>query len=102
VLGLDSLLQSQIESSSEDVVVDINEDRMRVIIFTGQYRVTGEITLFRGARLTDYLAESRQFVAVTHAEVSDKQDRVVLTSSFLKVNLENVELILPAELSNTV
>ena len=77
-----------------------HEDKMRVIIFTRNYRITGVIELFQGARLTDYLVEAKSFIAVTNAEVLDNQNQKVLTSSFLNIHRDNIEIILPAELSS--
>ena len=77
------------------------QDKMRVTIFTGSYRITGVIELFQGARLTDYLAEAGSFIAVTDAEVLDRDNNKILTSSFLTVHRDNIEIILPAELSST-
>ena len=77
------------------------EDRMKIIIFTANYRITGVIELFQGARLTDYLAEAGSFIAVTNAEVLDRDNQKILTTSFLNVHRDNIEIILPAEFSNT-
>jgi len=77
-----------------------HEDKMKVTILTGNYRITGVIELFQGARLTDYLVEAKSFIAVTNAEVLDNQNQKVLTSSFLNIQRDNIEIILPAELSN--
>ena len=48
-----------------------NENRTRVVILAGPYRIKGEIALVAGARLTDYMVESKGFIAVTQAEVTD-------------------------------
>ena len=77
-----------------------HEDKMKVKILTGNYRITGVIELFQGARLTDYLIEAGTFIAVTNAEVLDNQNQKVLTSSFLTIHRDNIEIILPAELSS--
>ena len=77
-----------------------HEDKMKVTILTGNYRITGVIELFQGARLTDYLAETKSFIAVTNAEVLDNQNQKVLTSPFLNIQRDNIEIILPAELSS--
>ena len=77
-----------------------HEDKMKVKILTGNYRITGVIELFQGARLTDYLIEARSFIAVTNAEVLDNQNQKVLTSSFLTIHRDNIEIILPAELTS--
>jgi hypothetical protein len=80
--------------------MDKHEDKMKVTILTGNYRITGVIELFQGARLTDYLIEAKSFIAVTNAEVLDNQNQKVLTSSFLTIHRDNIEIILPAELSS--
>ena len=76
------------------------EDKMRVTIFTGNYRITGVIELFQGARLTDYLAEAGSFIAVTNAEISGKDNHKILTAPFLNVHRDNIEIMLPTELSS--
>jgi len=81
--------------------VNEHEDKMRVIIFTRNYRITGVIELLQGARLTDYLAEAGSFIAVTNAEVLDRDDHKILTTSFLNVHRDNIEIILPTEFSST-
>ena len=73
-----------------------HEEKMRVTILTTTYRITGVIELFQGARLTDYLSEAGSFIAVTDAEVSDKDNQKILTTSFLNVHRDNIEVILPA------
>ena len=78
------------------------EDRMKIIIFTANYRITGIIELFQGARLTDYLTEAGSFIAVTDAAVSDRGNQNIFTTPFLNVHRDNIELILPAELASTV
>ena len=77
-----------------------HEDKMKVTILTGNYRITGVIELFQGARLTDYLVEAKSFIAVTNAEVLDNQNQKVLTSSFLTIHRDNIEIIMPAERSS--
>lgn len=46
-----------------------NENKTRFTILTGTYRVKGFIDLVPGARVTDYLVEAKDFIAVTDAEV---------------------------------
>jgi hypothetical protein len=81
--------------------VNEHEDKMGVTIFTRNYRITGVIELFQGARLTDYLTEAGSFIAVTNAEVLDGDNQKILTTSFLNVHRDNIEIILPTELSST-
>jgi Family of unknown function (DUF6812) len=77
--------------------VTSRDDRTKVVILTEHYRITGEIALASGARLTDYLAEAAKFFAVVNAEVTDHLGREILSSSFLNVNREHVEVIVPAD-----
>jgi hypothetical protein len=71
-------------------------DKMKVTIFTKNYQVKGEIELFQGARLTDYLAEAGSFIAVTNAEILDKENQKKIAASFLNVHRDSIEIIFPA------
>jgi len=73
------------------------EDRTKVTIFTSTYRVRGFIELVPGARITDFMAESRDFIAVTHAEVWELQPggRQVASAPFINVSRDHIEIILP-------
>ena len=73
-----------------------HEDKMKVTILTRTYRITGVIELFKGARLTDYLLEAGSFIAVTNAEILDRDNQKIFTTSFLDVHRDNIEIILPA------
>lgn len=72
-------------------------DKTKVIILTGHYRIIGEIALLPGARLTDYVNDSKDFIAVTTAEVKDHESRWIFNTPFLDVNRKHVELISPFE-----
>jgi hypothetical protein len=76
-----------------------SKDRMKVIIFTKNLMIRGNIALYEGVRLTDYLVESNTFIAVIDAEVSDRDDRRLAVTSFLNVHRDNIEAILPAALT---
>ena len=71
--------------------------KTKVIVLTGHYRITGNIALVPGARVTDFLSESKEFIAVTDAIVWDLNGRHLFSSSFVDVNLERIELIMPEE-----
>ncbi len=75
------------------------EDRTKVTIFTSSYRVRGFIELMPGARISDFMAESRDFIAVTKAEVWELQPggRQVAAAPFLNVSRDHIELILPGD-----
>ena len=72
-----------------------NEHRTKVTILTETYRVKGFIELVQGARVTDYLIEAKEFIAVTDAEVRDLNDRHIFTTPFLNVSREHIEIVAP-------
>lgn len=66
-----------------------------VTILTGTYRVKGFIELVSGARVTDYLVEAKDFIAVTDAEVRDLNDRHIFNTPFLNVSREHIQVVAP-------
>ena len=80
----------------EDDILSDHEDRANVIIFTKHYQIKGEIFLYEGARLTDYMLEAEPFIAVSDAEILDHQHNHIFTTSFVNVNRDHIEIILPA------
>lgn len=73
------------------------ESRTKVTILTGSYRIKGFIDLLPGARVTDYMAEARGFIAVTDAEVWDLQlgGRQIIAARFLNVSRDHIQVITP-------
>lgn len=72
-----------------------HENMTRVTILTGSYRVKGYIDLLPGARVTDYMLEAREFVAVMDAEVHENQvaGREVLVAPFIDINRNHIQII---------
>jgi hypothetical protein len=72
-------------------------NRTRVTIFTSAYRIKGYIDLIPGARVTDYMAEAKSFIAVTDAEVWELQlgGRQIIAAPFLNVCREHIQVIAP-------
>jgi hypothetical protein len=73
------------------------EQKTKVTILTSTYRIKGNIDLLPDARVTDYMAEARDFIAVTNAEVWELQvgGRQVLSAPFINVSRDHIEVILP-------
>jgi len=73
------------------------EMRTKVTIFTGSYRIKGYIELIPGARVTDYMSEAKQFIAVTDAEVWELEvgGRQLMSAPFLNVSREHIQVIAP-------
>ena len=75
--------------------METNELRTRVLILTDLHRITGDIALAPGARLTDYLCEARVFLAVTNAEVTDLAGRRLCAAQFLDIHRDHIRLVAP-------
>jgi hypothetical protein len=73
------------------------EDRKKVTILTGAYRIKGYIHLFPNSRVTDYMNESKDFIAVTGAEVWEVEGRQVLAMPFINVNRNQIQIVTPED-----
>ena len=73
------------------------EEKTKVTILTSSYRIKGHIDLLPGARVTDFMAEARDFIAVTNAEVWDREvgGRQIAAAPFLNVSRDHIEVIFP-------
>ena len=71
--------------------------KTKVIILTRHYRIIGHIHMQSQARVTDYICESKNFIAVTDAEIWNHDHRRVASTSFLNINREDIELIIPED-----
>ena len=74
-----------------------SDNRTKVTILTGSYRIKGNIELLPGARVTDYMREAREFIAVTDAEVWDLAlgGRQMIAAPFLDVSRQHIQVITP-------
>ena len=73
------------------------DEKTKVTILTSTYRIRGYVELLPGARITDFMTESRDFIAVVNAEVWELQvgGRMVLSAPFINVSRQHIEIILP-------
>ncbi len=71
--------------------------KTQVIILTKEFRIEGEIDLLPGARLTDFMNETNNFMAVTSAMIVDHDGKEILKGKFVNVLVRNIEIILPVE-----
>ena len=67
------------------------------MVLTNRYRITGDIALMKGARLTDYVNEARAFIALTNVEVVGPSGETVLRASFLNLQRASIECVTPME-----
>jgi hypothetical protein len=75
----------------------VEDPKTKVTILTSSYRIKGHIDLLPGSRVTDYMAEARDFIAVTNVEVWELHvgGRQVLAAPFVNVSRDHIEIILP-------
>jgi len=77
----------------------MNEDagKRKVLIFTRQFEIKGDLNIYQGVRLTDYMNESKPFVSVTDVEVKGRSGEMRMTSKFLNVRRDDIEMIVPED-----
>jgi hypothetical protein len=78
-------------------MVEEKEHRTKVTILTSTYRVNGYIELVPGARVTDYINDAKNFIAVTDAEVRGIEGRVVLQVPFLNLSRDQIVIVTPGD-----
>lgn len=71
--------------------------KKKVIIFTRNFEIKGTLHIYEGVRLTDFINESKSFIAVTDVEVKRHNGEVVMKTSFLNVRIADIEIILPED-----
>ena len=74
-----------------------NDRRTKVTILTTSFRIKGYIELLPGARVTDFMREARDFIAVTDAEVWDPQvgGRLIMSAPFIDVSRSHIQIVTP-------
>lgn len=79
--------------------MDHQDNRTRVTIYTGSYRLKGWIDLIPGARVTDFLTEAKEFIALVDAEVWELQPggRQIAAAPFLNVSREHIQIVVPGQ-----
>ena len=72
-----------------------DDSKTKVIILTRSYRIKGNIHLLPGARVTDFLVDSKDFLALTDVEVWELGGRQVLVAPFVNVSRDQIEIVTP-------
>ena len=67
--------------------------KTRVLVYTTSYTIRGDVSLFEGARLTDYMNLGVEFLAITNAQVTTPDGRPILKASFLNLRREQIVFI---------
>ena len=72
------------------------ENRTKITILTRSFRIKGYIHITPSARVTDFMVESKNFIAVTEAEVWELLGgRQVLHAPFINVSRDHIEVVMP-------
>jgi hypothetical protein len=75
-----------------------NVGKQKMRIFTRQFEIVGDLHIYSGVRLTDFMNESKDFISITDAEVRRPADGAVISTKFLNVRKHEIEIILPEDI----
>ncbi|MDA3963543.1 MAG: hypothetical protein PF961_22385 [Planctomycetota bacterium] len=78
----------------------VSDDEMTaVVIHTPHYVIEGKIALVPGARLTDYIRDAVDFIAVTDVSVKGHDGTFRFKVPFLDLRRDSIEIVYPASIS---
>jgi hypothetical protein len=75
--------------------MDEDAGKQKVVIFTRQFEIRGDLNIYQGVRLTDYMNESNSFISVTNVEAKRQNGDFKMKAGFLNVRKDDIEMILP-------
>jgi hypothetical protein len=87
----------QVYKTNEEAIMDEDAGKQKVIIFTHQFEIRGDLNIYQGVRLTDYMNESKAFISVTNVKIKDSSGERRLKARFLNVRKEDIEMIIPED-----
>ena len=74
-----------------------NTELMTSVVFhTPNYVIQGFISLVPGARLTDFIREAEDFIAVAEVVVKNHAGEEAFRASFIDIRRDSIELVYPA------
>lgn len=73
----------------------VAKDALKVVIGTLEHQIHGEIHLHQGERLIDELNNGERFIAITNAQVLDKQGEILYRTNFMILNRKHLVWIIP-------
>lgn len=74
------------------------QDSTEVLILTSTFSIQGRIGLLPGVRLTDYIRQSGDFIAVSNATVAELKGKELFQSAFLDISKNHIEIISPMKM----
>lgn len=77
----------------------IEKELKKIIVFTSEFKIEGDMHVHPGARFSDYIETlAKKFIPITDARISIiGDDRCICETSFLELNKNEVIIILPQE-----
>ena len=72
------------------------ENSTLIVLHTTNYVIIGRVALVPGARLTDFIRESDDFIAIVDAVLYDRDEVELKQLAFLDVRKDSIEIIYPA------
>jgi hypothetical protein len=73
----------------------VTKDNIEVVVGTQEYRIHGQVYLRQDERLIDELNKCEQFIAVTDAQVLDKQGEIQYQTEFMVINRKHILWMIP-------
>jgi len=73
------------------------KEQLKVVIFTSQHKIQGQLHLVENSRLSDILnteSISRDFLPITDALVTDISDGKIFKAGFLSVNKKKITMVM--------
>lgn len=73
------------------------KEQLKVIIYTSQHKIQGQLHLVENSRLSDILnteSVTRDFLPITDAQITDLRSNHVTQAGFLSVNKKQIEMVM--------
>lgn len=74
------------------------QSKTKVRIYLDRFNIFGELAIFSDTRLTDYMVNAHEFVAVTNAIILSPDDKELFRAEFLNVHKDKIVMIVPEEM----
>ncbi len=73
------------------------KDQLKVVVFTSQHKIHGNLHLIENSRLSDILnteSQARDFLPITNAVITDLKTGHSIQANFLSLNKKHIELVI--------
>ncbi len=73
------------------------KDQLKVLVFTAQHKIQGNLHLIKNSRLSDILnteSQTRDFLPITDAIITDLRTSHIINAGFISINKRQIELVI--------